>query len=305
MYRIRFHGRGGQGMKMASHILGTALFLADFEVQDAPRFGAERRGAPIFAYVRADTKNINERGVINAPDLVIVADDSLVTLPQAGVLTGVEEHTVLFIASREDAVVWQQRLALSCPVLSMDIVGNDMRGSGGQKFFGTICAGAAAALTGLVEREHLEEAIETELQHFSQDILEENRTRALAAYDAMFIHQGLVVEGTARSARNYQRPEWVIIPTDDAHISAPVIHGSGTSTLAQTGTWRLVRPQIDADKCKGCWWVCSTYCPDSAIEVVDNKPHIQYDHCKGCMVCMVQCSAGAISQVDEKEAVIS
>jgi hypothetical protein len=53
MYRIRFHGRGGQGMKTASQVLGTALFLEGFEVQDAPRYGAERRGAPIFAYVRA------------------------------------------------------------------------------------------------------------------------------------------------------------------------------------------------------------------------------------------------------------
>jgi pyruvate ferredoxin oxidoreductase gamma subunit len=26
MYRIRFHGRGGQGMKTASRILGSAFF---------------------------------------------------------------------------------------------------------------------------------------------------------------------------------------------------------------------------------------------------------------------------------------
>ncbi len=43
MYRIRFHGRGGQGMKTASQILGTAFFLEGYEVQDAPRYGAERR----------------------------------------------------------------------------------------------------------------------------------------------------------------------------------------------------------------------------------------------------------------------
>ena len=49
MYRIRFHGRGGQGVKTASQILSSALFLEGFEVQDAPRYGAERRGAPIFA----------------------------------------------------------------------------------------------------------------------------------------------------------------------------------------------------------------------------------------------------------------
>ena len=86
MYRIRFHGRGGQGMKTASRILGTAFFFEGFEVQDAPRYGAERRGAPIFAYVRASKETINERGIITAPDLVIVADDSLIAIPAAGVL---------------------------------------------------------------------------------------------------------------------------------------------------------------------------------------------------------------------------
>jgi len=83
MYRIRFHGRGGQGMKTASRILGTALFLEGYEVQDAPRYGAERRGAPIFAFVRAARKIINERGIIAVPDLVVVADDTLVPVPAA------------------------------------------------------------------------------------------------------------------------------------------------------------------------------------------------------------------------------
>ena len=46
-------------MKTASRILGSAFFLESFEVQDAPRYGAERRGAPIFAYVRAARQVIN------------------------------------------------------------------------------------------------------------------------------------------------------------------------------------------------------------------------------------------------------
>jgi pyruvate/2-oxoacid:ferredoxin oxidoreductase beta subunit len=33
MFRIRFHGRGGQGMKTASRILGTAFFKAGYQVQ--------------------------------------------------------------------------------------------------------------------------------------------------------------------------------------------------------------------------------------------------------------------------------
>ena len=110
MFRIRFHGRGGQGMKTASRILGTAFFLAGYEVQDAPRYGAEGRGAPIFAYVRADRSPVNERGIISHPDLVVVSDDTLVGMPAAGVLQGVDEHSVLLINSHETADTWSGRL---------------------------------------------------------------------------------------------------------------------------------------------------------------------------------------------------
>jgi pyruvate ferredoxin oxidoreductase gamma subunit len=68
VYRIRFHGRGGQGIKTAGRVLGAALFVEGFEVQDAPVYGAERRGAPMFAYVRASRAAILERGLIANPD---------------------------------------------------------------------------------------------------------------------------------------------------------------------------------------------------------------------------------------------
>jgi 2-oxoacid:acceptor oxidoreductase gamma subunit (pyruvate/2-ketoisovalerate family) len=100
MYRIRFHGRGGQGMKTASRVLGSAFFCAGFEVQDAPRYGAERRGAPIFAYVRAARGPINERGIIRCPDLVVVADDSLPGVPAAAVLAGMDEQALAALAKQ-------------------------------------------------------------------------------------------------------------------------------------------------------------------------------------------------------------
>ena len=112
MYRIRFHGRGGQGLKTASRILGSAFFFEGFEVQDAPRYGAERRGAPIFAYVRASTRPVFERGVIRNPDLVLVADESLVCAPAAGVLQGLDETSLLLIVSTEKVEAWRRRLDL-------------------------------------------------------------------------------------------------------------------------------------------------------------------------------------------------
>ena len=107
MYRIRFHGRGGQGVKTASQILSSALFLEGYEVQDAPRYGAERRGAPIFAYVRAGRAPINERGVIACPGLVVVVDETLAALPAAGVLQGVDADTVILVHGDALPAAWQ------------------------------------------------------------------------------------------------------------------------------------------------------------------------------------------------------
>ena len=119
MFRIRFHGRGGQGTKTESRILGTAFFKAGYEVQDAPRYGAERRGAPIFAYVRADKSVINERGIISHPDLVVIADDTLVGMPAAAVTQGIDSHTLLLINSHESGSTWRKRLNTDANVLTL------------------------------------------------------------------------------------------------------------------------------------------------------------------------------------------
>jgi pyruvate ferredoxin oxidoreductase gamma subunit len=47
--------------------------------------------------------------------------------------------------------------------------------------------------------------------------------------------------------------------------------------------------------------VCSEFCPDSAIKVVEGKPEIDYEHCKGCMVCVAQCPPHAIAAVPEQQ----
>ena len=143
MFRIRFHGRGGQGMKTASRILGSAFFSAGYEIQDAPRYGAERRGAPIFAYVRADKTTINERGIIDHPDLVVVADDSLVGMPAAGVVQGVDEHTVLLINSHETATTWQQRLNTRASIIIL-AAREDVEDRAELPYIGSRCAAAAA-----------------------------------------------------------------------------------------------------------------------------------------------------------------
>ncbi len=77
MIEVRFHGRGGQGVVVASEVLARAAFKMGFEVASFPFFGVERRGAPVTAYARIDKEPIRLKSSIYEPDYVVVLDNSL------------------------------------------------------------------------------------------------------------------------------------------------------------------------------------------------------------------------------------
>lgn len=296
MFRIRFHGRGGHGIKTAGHILGSALFDSGYEVQDAPIYGAERRGAPIFAYVRAAKTPIHERGVIRTPDLVVVADSTLIPVAAAGVLVGISDKTVVLIASRDKPEEWSQRLNLTGPVFTLPV--HEAEDQAERPLVGAACAGAAARLIGVIPRPALEKALTLELAAFGPAVIEENKSRALSAFDAMAAHEGCVKEGAVEPQ---EAPRWVDLGLEEPPISAPAIFDGATSVEVRTGLWRMMRPVIDYDHCNRCAWICSTFCPDSAINVdAEGRPQVDYDHCKGCMICVAVCPRHAIAAVPEQ-----
>jgi pyruvate ferredoxin oxidoreductase gamma subunit len=300
MFRVRFHGRGGQGMKTASRILGSACFLAGWEVQDAPRYGAERRGAPIYAYVRTDRRPIHERGIIRRPDLVVVSDTTLVPIPAAGVLAGVDEHCTLVINSPEPPMVWKDRLNLAGEVISL-CAGGEFLDRAELPYAGTACAAAAARLLGFVGPDLLEQAIRDELVGLREVVIEKNLRAARSAFEQMAEHEGAIKDTPSPAANSYRLPQWVDLGFEEARISAPVIHGAMTSEAVPTGLWRTMRPVVDYERCNHCWWVCAGFCPDGAIRVTDGIPEIDYQHCKGCLICLAQCPPHAISAVPEAE----
>jgi pyruvate ferredoxin oxidoreductase gamma subunit len=300
MYRIRFHGRGGQGIKTSSRILGTAFFHEGYEVQDAPVYGAERRGAPLHATVRAARTPIHERGAVNHPDLVIVADEGLMPIPAANVLLGVSARTVLLLNSAISAGEWRARLNLAGPIVALP-VSAEVESRAELPYVGAMCAGAAARLVGCIRREALTQAIGDELRELGADVIARNREHALNAFAAMQAQAGIVKEGGEIKASDYTRPDWIDVPFEQARRSAPDIHAAATSVQIKTGAWRTMRPVIDDARCTRCTWVCSTMCPDSAIRVETGRPVIDYDHCKGCLVCVAVCPPHAIRAVPESE----
>ncbi len=89
MIEVRFHGRGGQGVVVASEVLANAAFRMGFEVSAFPFFGVERRGAPVTAYARIDSRPIRVKSSIYWPDYVVVLDSSL--LKGVDVLEGLKQ----------------------------------------------------------------------------------------------------------------------------------------------------------------------------------------------------------------------
>ncbi|WP_421849542.1 2-oxoacid:acceptor oxidoreductase family protein [Oricola sp.] len=82
MIEYRIHGRGGQGNVAAAYLLAAAAFEAGFMCQAFPAFGAERRGAPVIAFVRVSKDPIDLRSQVRNPDYLIVQDETLLADPK-------------------------------------------------------------------------------------------------------------------------------------------------------------------------------------------------------------------------------
>lgn len=88
MIEFRFHGRGGQGAVIASEILASALYNEGKHVQAFPTFGVERRGAPVAAFLRIDSKPIRLRCQVEKPDHIVILDPTLI--PAVDVTSGLK-----------------------------------------------------------------------------------------------------------------------------------------------------------------------------------------------------------------------
>ena len=74
----------------------------------------------------------------------------------------------------------------------------------------------------------------------------------------------------------------------DGDSGVPVIREPASALKNNTGTWRVFRPTIDSDRCVRCG-KCWVFCPEGAIHVDDDDIWIDYDHCKGCGICVNEC----------------
>jgi pyruvate ferredoxin oxidoreductase gamma subunit len=294
MIEVRFHGRGGQGAKLASRIFGRSGFLCGLQVQDFALFGAERRGAPVISFTRLSSEPIDERGNIDRPNLVVVMDDSLLKEAPGQVFQGVDEKTPLFVNGDRDRLEVNLKDLPPAKFLFIDLsaIARELIGS---VFVSAAAAAVAAKCVPAINPAALEEAIRIELADFglAPDLVEKNVAAAGAAYQRTPAVDLAAVANLERATA----PAWQAVPyLGKSHFAGPTIRHRGSAALRATGNWRVERPEIDLTKCKRCF-LCYLYCPEAAMRLdAENFPHVDYDHCKGCMICYEECPTDAITR---------
>ena len=266
MREMLFVGRGGEGVVLASQIFADTLGRAGFRVQAFPEFTAERRGAPIAAYVRWDDAPIRRRYKMRDCDVLAVVSPSppsaevLARIRPGGLLLVNAERRLPIAGAFHVARVPASRIARDRGVLSTE--GRPM---------------GNVALLGACVRLLVPDALgtlETSIRGRFADA-DHNVAAAHDGYDRCIAQHRMAddVELLPELAGAVARPRFPV-STRDSRGSA-------------TGTWSLERP-IVADACTACG-VCALFCPESAMSRADGEMTVDYLHCKGCGICVDVC----------------
>lgn len=296
---IRFHGRGGEGVKLACRIVTRALFLGGSNVQDSPLYGAERRGSPVVAFARFAEGPIHERGYIEQPDLAVLLDATLLDHPDAAVLAGLNETSLLLVNTvhAPDELIGRHYTAARVVTLDVTSVALEVLG---HPLLSAPIAGFAAKAAQLASWHQLAEAVQIELASVGVDaaLIERNLRATQRVYDPA------PAVGLSTPRRPLPRPGQALftMPRLAPIRAAPVIDAQATSQLRTTAGWRVFRPVLDRERCTRCF-LCFALCPEGAIQLdAQNYPVIDYDHCKGCLVCGTECPPHAIGELREDAA---
>jgi len=129
---IRWHGRGGQGVKTAAMLFAEAAFAGGRFIQGFSDYGPERSGAPIQGFTRISDKPIYLHNFITAPDVVVVLDATL--LGNVPVTAGLAPDGKVLVNTPMEAAAVAAKLRLDPSLvyvvdakkISLEVMGRDM-----------------------------------------------------------------------------------------------------------------------------------------------------------------------------------
>ena len=177
---IRVHGRGGQGAVLAAKMLASACAYEGQHVASFPMYGFERRGMPVIAFTRFDTKPIREKTQVYTPDCIMVIDPTLMDLPT--LYDGLKPGGVLILNSakpfeKQPVKNLKKAGVINATQVALCEIGRDIPN--------TCLLGALAATTGWVK---LDSILKGFADYLSGDILERNIRNAQRGFDEVEVH---------------------------------------------------------------------------------------------------------------------
>lgn len=308
MLEIHFHERGEQGAVTSAELLEQAALKEEKYFQFFS-FGPERRGAPVISFCRISHLPIRLRTGINAPDIIIVQDPSL--LKTINVTEGLKPNGLLIINSKKNpehfaSIHKIQRIAtVDATSIAFQILGHPITN--------TVLLGALIKAAGLVELSSITAAIQDrfdpEIAALNIQALQQayQETRVLNRCDFISNKTSLAVEAfSATKDETEGKPDYLEAPF---HWSAfkPVlavlaIDIPGNSKPYFTGSLRTFYPQLTKERCIKCG-VCWILCPDASyIQNEEGYYLADLNYCRGCGICAYECPTGAITMLQEMEA---
>jgi len=174
---IRWHGRGGQGVKTAATMAAEAALQEGKYAQGFPEYGPERMGAPVQGYTRIADKAITIHCGVAKPDIVVVLDDSLVG--QIDVTAGLGDDGVLIINTPESPAEARKRIhmkggkiyTVDATKISIDEIGRSIPN--------TPMMGALVKVTELLNMETLKKDVQKKFMKKFGDKIVQGNFRAL------------------------------------------------------------------------------------------------------------------------------
>lgn len=281
-----FVGRGGEGVVLASQLMADTFARAGFWAQSFPEFKAERRGAPISAFLRWDDSPIHRRYKIRECDVLAVITPSP-PLPQTlhkvrpgGLVVLNREERFGLVGPFDIVRVPASRIAREHGILSAE----------GRPMGNMALLGACVRLLLPDGLGFLEEAIT-------------GRMKASAATkNVIAAREGF--EGCTRQrarAGDVRLEPQLEVPAAEKIPTTPVYQSSTLDSLGiQTGSWSLERPVL-TDACNSCA-LCALFCPEGAIDRTDGEMVVDYLHCKGCGICEIVCPVRNAVHMEEVRA---
>jgi len=270
-------GRGGEGVVLASQLLADAFGRSGSYVQSFPEFKAERRGAPICAFLRWDERPIHRRYKVQECDVLAVVspsppdDDVVARVRQGGLVVLNREAHLPLAGDFELAHVPASRIARENGILSSE----------GRPMGNVALLGACMKLLAPGDLVHLERAIAERMGRAAAANVQAAREGFERCARQHVLAADVHVERAATVGRPRRRHAlFAVSTTDSLHM--------------QTGSWSLDRPVL-LDPCNDCA-LCALFCPEGAITRPNGSMAIDYLHCKGCGICEEVCPVkGAIA----------